>query len=919
LEENGNSTKALNPKRGRIIMPPLAKIGIVLLVFLLAFSCSVLLAQETGRLSGNVVDSNDGKPLAYANVLVLGTGLGTFVRENGRFAIEAVPVGTYSVKVMMMGYGAQMVENVVVRPNETTELSFQLETTVVMQVKPVDVTAERPLVDTEKTQTVRTVTTEDVEVRAINTVEEAIAAQAGVVLEQGELHIRGGRSGEVKYFIDGLQISDPFVGANTMEVSLASLSEFEVLSGGFDAEYGNVQSGVINLKTREGGTKYSGVVKFMTDDYGAPDKTYFNYDDIAMGMGGPLLTSDLRFFASAEGVFTDSYLKTLEPRQQKKIWGIKFRERQQNNYSAQAKVTYFFSPTRKISTEFLGSGDKYDFYHHAFSRLGYWSDAEEHWWFEPLDSTYSLYVSPSHTPDIRNTHRQVKLVWNHTLSPSSFYTMRLGRYTTLHTEVVLDKDPEEYITPSANDMLDPENRYYVVQGDYPHWQRYQTTMWTGKGDMTIQRGTTHQVKFGAEGNFYRLEMKDLLYPSLEQPTGLFTDIYKFHCWGLSAFLQDRIRFEGMNVRAGVRVDLFDPGEDAVSAYSRFIGSTGFPAPGTSFMKRTEWQISPRLGVSYPISERDALYFNYGRFYQIPRLEVLFQFLGETEQGLLPFGNPLMDAETTVMYEVGVQHQFTNTIVGDIAMFYKDIFGLTGTEPGTLTENSPFIQEYGPTATPVVYVNLDYGSVRGVEFKLSKRFSHRFSGSITYTFSKATGSSSNELQGANVVSGAIDRAPITELPLPWDRNHVIAANLYISEPGLWGCNIDYSYSSGGPYTPVLPRERELRAALINSERLPSRSTVNIKADKRYKIAGQEISLFLEGRNILDRQNIATLSPGSWPGGAANYGSYYTTTGELGGAYDQGELLGLPDVIFVPINDPRVYAVPRNIRVGVSFDW
>ena len=175
------------------------------------------------------------------------------------------------------------------------------------------------------------------------------------------------------------------------------------------------------------------------------------------------------------------------------------------------------------------------------------------------------------------------------------------------------------------------------------------------------------------------------------------------------------------------------------------------------------------------------------------------------------------------------------------------------------------------------------------------------------------------RGANVVSGAIDRTPITELPLNWDRNHVISANLYISEPGLWGCNIDWSYSSGAPYTPTLPRERELRAALINSERLPGRSTVNVKADKRWKIAGQEISLFLEGRNVLDRQNVATLIPGSWPGGGGNYAAYYTNQGELGGAYDEGELLGIPDVIYVPLSDPRVYAPPRNIRVGISFDW
>ncbi|MFC1799852.1 TonB-dependent receptor [Candidatus Eisenbacteria bacterium] len=901
-------------------MRPWLRILFVSLLAFLIFTGSIAYAQEVGRIAGTVTAKRDGRPLSFANVLVMNTGLGTFVKDNGGYAIDNVPVGAYTVKVMMMGFAAQTQENVVITANSTSELNFQLSETVVAVLPTTQVTAVKPIIDTQRTGSTQTVDMEETSVRSINTVEEAIAAQAGVILEDGEIHIRGGRSGEVKTMVDGMQITDAFVGNTGLEVSLSSLSEIEVLSGGFDAEYGNVQSGIINLKTREGGPKYSGVVKFMTDDYGSPDKTYFNFDNLSVGFGGPLFTRNLRFFVSAEVVFSDTYLKTLEPRQQKELWGIiKFRERQTNNYSLQGKATYIFPGMRKLSLEFLGSGDKFDFYHHAFSRVGYWSDTQKHWWFEPLDSTYSLYYGPAHTPDITNNHKSMKMVWNHTLSPSKFYTMRFGRYSTVHEEGVLEKRPDEYVTPNANDRLDPENRYFVVAGDYPHWQHYESVMWTGKGDMTIQKGQTHQIKFGLETNIYQLDMTDMLYPDQDNPTGSFTDIYDFNCWQLSAFLQDRIKFEGMNVRAGLRFDLFDPGKKAVEAYNEYLDLTGFDGENAGFFSRTEWQVSPRLGVSYPISERDALYFNYGRFYQIPRLEVMFQFLGRTEQGLLPFGNPLMDAETTIMYEVGVQHQFTGTLVGDIAMFYKDIFGLTGTLPGDVVEGSDFLELYGPTATPVVYTNLDYGSVRGIEFKLSKRFSRRFAGSVTYTFSKATGSSSNELQGSNVVGGGLDRAPITELPLDWDRNHVVSANLYISEPGLWGCNLDYSYSTGRPFTPVLPREREVRAALINSERLDARSTVNVKADKRWRIGGQEISLFMEGRNVLDRRNISNLSPGGWPGGDGNYSSYYTTESELGGAYDEGELLGLPEVIYVPLNDPRVYSTPRNFRVGISFDW
>ena len=899
-------------------MPRLLRVVGVSLVVALLCSASITYAA-VGRITGTVTDASDGKPLAYASILVVGTSMGASARDGGKFNIENVPEGTYTLRASMMGFEAVTKENVVVTAGQAAEVSFELKSTVAVTFKTVEIEAERPMVDTQKTQTQRTVSTEDVKVRSINTVQEAIATQAGVVLEQGEIHVRGGRSGEVKYFSDGLQISDPFVGGNEVGVSLASLSEIEVLSGGFEAEYGNVQSGVINLKTKEGGTKYSGVVKFMTDDFGAPDKTYFNSDNLALGFGGPFLTNNLRFFASGEVSFTDGHLKTLEPRQQKKILGIKFRERQTNQYSGQAKITYKFSEMKKLSTELLTSGDKSDFYHHGMGRVGYWSRENKHWWFEPLDSTYTLYIGPAHTPDIRNTSRQIKMVWNHTLSSSAFYTLRVGRYTTLHSETVLDKEPYQYDPYNANNDLDPENRYYVVSGDYPSWQRYNTTMWTAKGDMVLQKTATHQVKFGAESNGYQLHMRNLTLPSLQFPLGQVNDIYSFTTWGFSAFGQDRIKFEGMNLSLGVRLDMFDVGADALQSYNRFLNQIGAANMDNVFFNRTKWQMSPRFGVSYPISERDALYFNYGRFYMVPRLEVLLQSIGGVENAGGPFGNPAIDAETTIMYEIGIQHQFSNTVVGDIAMFYKDIFGLTGTQLVQAADSSYWRRVISPTGDPVVFTNLDYGSVRGIELKISKRFSHRFAGGVTYTFSKATGSSSSELQGNQAANGGLDRPPITELPLNWDRNHVISANFYFSEPGLWGCNVDCSYSSGAPYTPVQPRERFQKASLINSERLPARTTVNVKADKKYKIAGQEISLFLEGSNILNRKNLATLSPGNYPGGNGNYIAYYTTQHQLGGAYDQGELLGLPDVIYVPLYDPRVYSPPRSFQVGISFDW
>ena len=227
-------------------MCPLRRVLLPALVFLLVIA-SMAFAQDTGRISGVVTDAKDGEPLAFANVVIVGTGMGSFTKPSGVFTLEGVPAGTHTLKVMMMGYAQQTKENVVVTAGLTTEINFTLSVTVVMEVEEVKVTAKKKMVDVNATKTTRTVDPQEVQTRAINTVEEAIAVQAGVVLEQGQIHIRGGRSGEVKYYVDGMQVSDPFVGQGQMNVSFASLSEFEVLSGGFDAEFGNVQSGIVKM------------------------------------------------------------------------------------------------------------------------------------------------------------------------------------------------------------------------------------------------------------------------------------------------------------------------------------------------------------------------------------------------------------------------------------------------------------------------------------------------------------------------------------------------------------------------------------------------------------------------------------------------------------------------------------------------
>ena len=257
--------------------------GLLALCIVLA-GFSLLYAQDPGRITG-MVRTVDGEPLGHANVVVTGTAYGAASRSDGSFSIENVPPGTYTVKAMMMGYTADVAEHVVVRAGRSTDIEFALEKTVVMTVPVIDVIGQRDEDDIDRTGTVRDVPIDGVEVGTANTLDDFLTRVPGVVFQGEEFHVRGGRAGEMKSYVDGMPITETLVANTELTLSTVSLADVEILTGGFDAEYGNVQSGVVNIRTREGGTTSSGVVTFMTDDFGAPDKTYFNYDNLAIGVG----------------------------------------------------------------------------------------------------------------------------------------------------------------------------------------------------------------------------------------------------------------------------------------------------------------------------------------------------------------------------------------------------------------------------------------------------------------------------------------------------------------------------------------------------------------------------------------------------------------------------------------------------------
>src|SRR5262249_29978201 len=246
------------------------------------------------------------------------------------------------------------------------------------------------------------------------------------------------------------------------------------------------------------------------------------------------------------------------------------------------------------------------------------------------------------------------------------------------------------------------------------------------------------------------------------------------------------------------------------------------------------QLSPRLGVAYPISDRDVLSLHYGWLYQIPNRDFLFENRGS--QATVPIrGNPSLQAQTNIEYQAAVQHLFSKDVAGQFSVFFRDIYGLINTRQ---------VRDPATNLLVSTYVNEDYASARGFEASVTKRLSHRFSTDINYTYSIATGVASNPNEGLQFANGTQLYLPISEQPLVWDQRHTLSASLVLRDPGKWGGSLPWTYGSRLPYTPTFRDDRKPDPRLTNSRRQPSQSTLSIMVDKFFRIWAQNVTLFAD---------------------------------------------------------------------------
>lgn len=895
----------------------------------------------TGKISGRIIDKDTGDQLPMVNVMLEGTTIGATTDLDGYYTILQVPPGKYVLKVSMMGYKITRVTDVLVSVDLTTTVNFKLEPTVLDLGEEIVATAERPIVQIDQTATSHRVTRDQIENMPIDNMRDLVSRQAGVVGEGLHINVRGGRTGEVSTVVDGLSVRDPMFSQATrstseqvmdftsnpvdemtgraggLSIPANAVAEMEILTGGFDAEYGQALSAVVNVVTNEGSNKFSGQIEYMTDDFGQGDfaslygngtglrKYAHNTDKFQFALGGPvpfvtrlLPIRSMTFFMSLTADFTDVtgafdipyYAPTGEDRSddmRDRIWGIKlpfeYGDRMDNKYSSLTKIAMKVTPNQKLTGSYQTDVSWYDEYNHAFKNL------------------------PENFFQRNEDNKVATVNWKHTVNPMTYYEVLLG-YTNLHYHMEpgnMSPDEVRDLWDSLDGKMgnddgetsidyDNDGFYDVGFPARATWHDRRTIKYTLKTSIESQVNRNHLLKSGAEVEHYKMELGEIKYPYREYKgaekdggpwpeLGLFRDFYTRYPTTFRMYVQDKIEYETLILRIGVRWEVWSPGNQV---NNEDVEGTELGGGGIKF-KNT---FMPRLGVSHPITTRDKLTFSFGRFTQSPDWQFIYMQDTQASGAYKMFGNPNLSSEELTAYDITLHHGFNDEVSLKLAVFFKDYNGLLNTETR------------GTYDTYSVYVNRDYGSVRGFEMQLEKKYSNFTSGLVSYAYTYAMGKSSSYRQGYDYGARG-EPIPIREWPLDWDVRHSVnilgdfrippGQSFYLfglKLPDAWGLNFMWKIESGKPYTPT---ERSAdQYTTKNSARTPYRTWVDLKFNKDFRIAGLKLQLLMEVKNLFNRRNVRAVNS------------------------ESGDALGTmrPEDV-----NPAAYGVGRQVFLGTSLEW
>ncbi len=876
----------------------------------------MIIAGTTGKIAGKVLNKATGEPLPSANIQIVGEKFGAATDPDGYFVILQLKPGTYTLKVNLLGFSEQVVTEIQVRADLTTQIDFRLSEGSIA-IQEVVVKAERPMINKDETSRTSIISSQTFSDLPVVSFQDVVGLQAGFTTgPDGELHARGGRGGEVAYLIDGLPVRDPLSGSFNGQIDKYAIEELQVLTGGFNAEYGQALSGVVNIVTKEGGDTYNGRIEYTSDQLN--ESPYHKADALALdewgvdpngalvqrvdnrgnnlvnnypsaykeqslsgtpelgldinmlGQVSTMLNGPVPFLPELKFFVTGRFLNTLD----QLPWGFN-KEREING-----KLTYAWGAV-KLN---LSSQRFYRIYKPYAHQWKYLPDGYE------VRKDYSW---------------RDNLKISHILSPGTFYEASASyqrRYFNRY-------EPGKYAVFSPEGVLLASN-YRVKNSNTPPF-------WTGtdngiyirnevetiilKGDFNSQIGQHNLMKTGIEIRKYAIDRLSFQQP---YPSGFHAyEKYLKNPLEFSAFIQDKIEFDICIINVGARYDFADVDDSrwaSLRAPAGFVNDQKIWVAVGEVNTPTKQQISPRLGIAFPMSERTVFYSSYGHFFQLPDYVDMYTLRDPTLDGAI-VGNPGILPQKTVAFEFGVKHTIASDYTVELSAYSKDITNLTGS-----TYLTVFPYEY------TVFDNSNYGGVQGFEIGLSKRQSDYWFADLKYTYSVAKGNESDPREGYNDYRRATALLrPKRVFLLAFDREHVFYGTFGLEFPKEFGPSIFNVYplenfslnivvraSTGLPYTPQAPDESNTLLIEKNSGRMSSDQRVDLRLSRTIRFADFKVTLFGIVNNVFD--DINALNVWATSGDPLDAGPSYSRT---------------RDRMRVPSN----VDIRRSIQAGIRLDF
>ncbi|MCJ7555161.1 MAG: carboxypeptidase-like regulatory domain-containing protein [Ignavibacteriaceae bacterium] len=807
----------------------------LLLFFLLTtLFISIPVFSQVGKINGVIRDAQTGEALIGANIIVEGTTIGAAANIDGFYVITNVPPGTFNLRASMVGYTQQVIQNVRVNIDLTTEINVNL-TSQTIGIEEVVVIAQIPVVRQDVSSSVVNLNIKEIENLPVVSVSSVIGLQAGV---QG-LTVRGGASDQTAFVVNGITLRDERDNTPYTGISFTSIEELQIQTGGFNAEYGNIRSGLINVVTKEGkkdkynfsflgrygpqSRKHFGdaanspnsywIRPYIDDDVAWTGTDNGNWDIYTQRQYQPfsggwnnvsetLLADDdpnndltpeaaqrLFLWQHRKQVDINDYDYDLDMsfsgpvpygqelgnlrfatsyRQSRSMYLIPLSDDAYRDFNGTLRITSDVGQGMKLSVEgLIGKQTGTNFSRSGgpglfTSTSGIASNIDWRSGASYLDAR--LYSTDYWNPATIYTNMQ-SFKFTHAISSKTFYEVIGSRVAFEYDTYAGDpryyyKYDENGVITGFSDVTDTSKGIYVggIFYDMAPFGYYsgsssqavgskmnmglgysnsrdssKLNTYTLRFDYASQVDKYNYLKTGFEFIYTEnLVNYALIEPSL--PSNNAVSSWSKYPKKVGLYAQDKLEFEGMIANLGLRLDILDPGGEwyVFDEYNKALSGAQSANIDVLLEKepvKTQFNLSPRLGIAFPISVNSKLYFNYGHFRSMPAPENLFLLrISQAFQNVTRIADPSVDLPKTIAYELGFEQNLFDQFLLGIKGYYKDV------------TNQPRLVRYTSRDNTVNYqINEpnNYADIRGFEIDLRKNRGEWVTGFVNYTYMVTT--------------------------------------------------------------------------------------------------------------------------------------------------------------------------------------